>query len=485
MSFIHGGNNNTNIANVDSNYALVVNPQTTKSNSGFLVNTVEVDIGEITNSRLTISPKVSFEKRLKVGVDALLFQLNCEGAVVPQSFLSQTLTTMTVNNLIGFMVINSGDSTAANAVANLRTYRTFPFYGICPTYAEFWIREASSKAVYAISEWGFGYASTTTPPTDGAFFRRFSGGTLGCVICVNSQETILYVDEQNIPARDGVGEYHAEDCNHYVVSVDGNKTLFWINDALVASVSNKSLSVLPFSSQSQPVFLRVYNNAMVTSLPRRLEVGFLTVSLGSAYINKPWGQIMCGSGYTSNQVQLGTASGQTANWANSAAPASASLSNTTAGYTTLGGQWQFAATATNETDWALFGYQNISGSPTLAGKTLYITGIRIGETFVTGAAGVNATTFFWSAGVSSSAVSLATNDGATTISPRRVALGSQSFIAGAAVGTQASGFFVDFSQAPLVVPASCFFHIIIKQLNGAATASLVFRGTVTVTGYFE
>jgi len=45
-----------------------------------------------------------------------------------------------------------------------------------------------------------------------------------------------------------------------------------------------------------------------------------------------------------------------ANYANSAAPASATLSNTAAGYTTLGGQFQFAAVAGAETDYALFAY---------------------------------------------------------------------------------------------------------------------------------
>jgi hypothetical protein len=44
---------------------------------------------------------------------------------------------------------------------------------------------------------------------------------------------------------------------------------------------------------------------------------------------------------------------------------------------------------------------------------------------------------------------------------------------------------VDFGDAPLVCPPGLFFHVVVKQLNGAATASLVWRGTVTVVGYFE
>lgn len=182
---------------------------------------------------------------------------------------------------------------------------------------------------------------------------------------------------------------------------------------------------------------------------------------------------------------MGTATAQTANWANSAAPASATLSNTAAGYTTLGGQYQFVASATNETDWALFAYLNPAGTAALSGKTLYVTGIRISKMVVTGAAGVNATMFFWAAGIGSSAVSLATTDSTTASSPKRIPLGVQSFLAAAPIATAADGFDIDFDNAPLVVPAGTYFHIILKQLNGAATGSLIWRGQVTVMGYFE
>ena len=43
--------------------------------------------------------------------------------------------------------------------------------------------------------------------------------------------------------------------------------------------------------------------------------------------------------YVGTQGVVGAGTGYLANWANSAAPASATLSNTTAGYTSLGGQF--------------------------------------------------------------------------------------------------------------------------------------------------
>lgn len=53
---------------------------------------------------------------------------------------------------------------------------------------------------------------------------------------------------------------------------------------------------------------------------------------------------------------------QLENHTNSTAPTSATLSNTAAGYTTLGGRFQFAAVAGAATDYALFGFQVPAGS---------------------------------------------------------------------------------------------------------------------------
>jgi len=128
---------------------------------------------------------------------------------------------------------------------------------------------------------------------------------------------------------------------------------------------------------------------------------------------------------------------------------------------------------------------NPAGTNALPGKNLYVTAIRICGLVVTGAAAVNATMFFWAVGIGSSAVSLATTDAATTVSPKRIPLGIQNHLAAAAVGTGADGFDVQFTDAPLVVQPGTYLHIILKQLNGTNTASLVFRGQVMVNGYFE
>ncbi len=483
MSTSIKGGGSSNLAAVDANGNLAVVTPTTDTQAGFAAMLAENDPGDVTGERYVKACEVSEDFRLRVGMDQLQFQLTFEGTTIAQGHIQQNLTTMTAAQASGFLSLNSGNATASGNAANVRTYRTFQLFGAYMIYCNMWLREANETATNAVSEWGLGYVSGVTAPTDGAFFRRLSGGGLRAVINFGGTETEATIDTTNVPGGDGVGVYAATERNHYLVAVHNDEVEFWINDVRVASINTPSNQPAPTSAASQPVFARVYNSG-VASAGRRVELGYITVEQADQNTGKDWAHVMAGAGSGAYQNQPGSASGYTANWANSAAPASATLSNTAAGYTTLGGQYQFAASATNETDWALFGYTNPAGTATLPGKTLYVTGIRIGEMCVTGAAGVNATMFFWAAAVGSTAVSLATTDAAATKAPRRVALGSQCFLAAAPIGTQSPGFMVNF-DSPLVVPAGCFFHIIVKQLNGAATASLVWRGTVMVNGYFE
>ena len=469
----------------DANGNAKVNMPIDIEQAGYVALTSEVDDGTVLTTRTLKQLEASEDYRLRVGVDQPIMNLSFEGTTIAQGHIQQNLLTFTTTQGSGFLVLNNGNSITAAQGGNIRTYRTFPLLGTYTTYYEFWAREANPTATNAVTEFGAAYFSGVVAlPLDGIFFRRTSGGQLKAVINFGGTETETIIDETNIPGRDGAGAFSATECNHYLIAVHNDSVQFWINDILVSHIPTPATQGGPSSSASLPLAWRVYNSG-AASAARRFEVGFINVSYGDPLTTKDWGAVMSGAGQGSYQVQTGTASGQTANYANSAAPASATLSNTAAGYTTLGGQYQFAASATNETDWALFGYTNPAGSSILPGKTLYVTGIRIGEMHVTGAAAVNATMFFWSAGVGSTAVSLATADAAATVGPRRVPLGSQGFLAAAAIGSTTPGFSVDFTESPLVVPSGTFFHIAVKQLNGAATASLVWRGMVTVMGYFE
>ena len=481
---IKGGNNGVGLANVSATYELnVVTPQT-EANAGFVQLSTEADAGDVLGTRTVIPLEASDDYRLRAGLDQTLYNQSFEGTVVATHMFNQTLSTMTTNQASGYFSLNSGNATANGNHAIFQTRRSFPLYGTYPTYVAMWIREGGFNETNAVSEFGIGFVATTAAPTDGVFFRRNNAGVLRAVVNYAGSETEATIDTTNVIDRGAGTAYSPSECNHYLIVIHNDIANFWINDILVASIGCPDSQPSLTSSSSQPLFARVYNSG-VASGGRRVEIGFLNVSLGDQSNNKPWSHALCGAGQGAYQTQLGTATAQTANWANSAAPASASLANTTASYATLGGQFQFAASATNETDWALFGYLNPAGTNALPGKTLYVTAIRVCGLVVTGAAAVNATTFFWAAGVGSSAVSLATTDAATTVSPKRIPLGVQSFLAAAPLGTIASGFDVQFTDAPLVVPPGAYLHIIVKQLNGAATASLVWRGQVMINGYFE
>lgn len=484
MSAISTGSSTAGKANVDSNFNLnTVTPQT-ESQAGFVQVSSEVDAGAVTGSRTVRAVEVSADFRTRVGSDTPMLNLSFEGTIIAQAIIQQNLTTMTAAQASGFLTLNSSNATASGNAANIRSYRTFPLFGSFPIYADFWLREGNPTATNAISEWGYGYASGVAAPTDGLFFRRLSGGQLRAIMNFAGSETAVDITTTNIPSRDGSGGYDATECNHYLVVSHNDEAEFWINDILVARIPCPSSQGSPTSSSSQPVFARVYNSG-VASAGRRVELGFLGVTCGDANLGgKLWSATMAGMGFGSVQNPPGVASGSTANWANSAAPASATLSNTAAGYTTLGGQWQAAAVVGAETDYALFGYQVPTGSSTLPGKTLYITGLRIGETFIQGAAVATATVLVWGIAVGSTAVSLATADGAAAVGPRRKMCGAQSFAAAAAVGAISAGFERQF-ETPLVAPPGTFVHIILKMPQGAATASLVFRGSVDINGHFE
>jgi hypothetical protein len=169
---------------------------------------------------------------------------------------------------------------------------------------------------------------------------------------------------------------------------------------------------------------------------------------------------------------------QLANFANSSAPSSASLSNTAAGYTTLGGKWQFAAVAGAATDYALFAYQVPST------HRLFIRGVAI-STVNTGAAVTTTSHIFdWGLGVNSTAVSLATTDSDPVFAPRRIALGVQSLLVSAGIGAVANDLWRTFDN-PLIVQPSRFAHVILQMPVASATVSQVIRGTVTFDGHFE
>ena len=131
-------------------------------------------------------------------------------------------------------------------------------------------------------------------------------------------------------------------------------------------------------------------------------------------------------------------------------------------------------------------YLNPSGTASIPAKTMYVTGIRIDTMNTVVAVATTATVLQWGCAVGSSGTSFATADSATagTRAPRRMILGLQSFPVGATVGAVANTIDVKF-DAPLMVEAGTYFHIILKIPIGTATSTELFRGTIMINSYAE
>jgi hypothetical protein len=139
---------------------------------------------------------------------------------------------------------------------------------------------------------------------------------------------------------------------------------------------------------------------------------------------------------------------------------------------------------TESADYPVFGYQVPTGTATLPGKTLYITSIRIGESYAgtTSANGPMLLSYIVTVGGTSATTS--TSDAATTVAPRGIVVGSQSFPNATSIGTVVPGYEVNFAS-PLVCPAGTFFTFVVRP-SGTFTANPLFvNGSIAVNGYFE
>lgn len=479
---------------VDTTGALLTKTTTDHDLAGFVNLATENDDGTVMGDRYTRSLESSEDYRLRVGIDQTLFNMDFSGTNVATAQFVQSLSTMTVAQASGFLGLNSGNATASGNYAILTTRRSFPLFGTYQTYGEMWVREANHTATNAVSEFGFGYAATTSTPTDGVFLRRLSGGQLRAVVNFGGSETVADITETNIPPRDGAGSFSPTENYHVVISIHNDEAEFWINDTRVANIKTPSTQPMPTSAQSQPIFARVYNSG-VASAGRRVEIGFINVSLGDMFTGKPYAHALCGGGGGAYQTQPGQAAGPTVSRAAATNGYPASTTAKTSGTWTatsapanneLGGRWLSPAisTLTSDADYPVFAYLNPAGSATNPGRTLYITGLRIGETIAQAAASTNGIMLVYATAVGSSAAATSTADSATAVAPRVLVLGSCYFTSAAAVGETKAGFEVNF-DSPLVVPAGCYWHFIVRPVGTVASNTLTVHGSVLVNGYFE
>lgn len=391
-------------------------------------------------------------------------------AALPPQWLNSVTTMTTTHSVSAGTLLNASAIGTASTLAAVISFAAVPKFQKSPILFRTRTRlvKGGNNGVAEIGLTGT-QAATPAVPVNGFVFLYGIDGTLKPTVYMNSSVVAQGTDFQS---SINSTQYYGWD-----IVVDDDAVLFTVQDPNTGLIiSEQTLRINtgdPRFGQSVSWFAHAKSwvgGSANVGAATQLYVADISVNYLDLDANKPWPHAAVGRGGGS-VVNPTVALTQLANYTNNTAPASATLSNTAAGYTTLGGQFQFAAVAGAETDYALFAFT----VPT--GTRFYCTGITI-DTMNTGAAvATTATWLQWFIGPDATAVTLASNS-------FRVALGNQVFPIAAAIGAQANVIRETF-QTPLLTHSGRILHIGLKMPLGTATASQVIRGIVRVEGYFE
>lgn len=410
------------------------------------------------------------DSRLRVGQETLLFFDNVDSTTIDTNKWTQSQSGMTQTQTGGNLTLNAGSSLTSGNYSILTSNKQMIILVEYPQYVQF--RAKLITQTNTVLELGFGNAATTATPTDGAFIRVTSAGVVQGVQNFNGTETISTLAAAGVLSSSSFYNFEItifEDRITYEITSSDGTTVNIDVDQPIPTTSGSPVSV-----GHLPAYARVYNSGTATSAAQ-IVIASVNVQQMDLNMNKSWAEQASGAG-RSSIIDPSTLA-QSANYSNSAAPASATLSNTAAGYTTLGGLFQFASVAGAETDYALFAYQ------VPLGFQLYVWTVTI-TAFITGAQSTTQPTLLqWAVGTNSSAVSLAT--GAPN-PPMRTPIGMQQANKSANIGDTFDPGTINYSpKTPIVINSGKFLHIILRIPIANATTNQIIRGSVTVEGYFE
>ena len=404
---------------------------------------------------------------IRTGFDNLLFHDDVEGTTLNTQLWTQSLTTFTMAQVATTGInFNSGNGVASGSASILTSQKWFSKTQLGPL--RFRNRMRVIPQTNAIAECGFGnpVGVTAQIPT-GAFWRYTSAGSVVPVIAYNGSDVVT--------GSSIAGSLNAANYYTWGIIVDDDSVLFTCQDVSTGQIISEQTLQIPitqprmFSTTHISSFTRLYTSGITASAAYIYLADAIVVGL-DLMTNKPWSHQLASSSVGGIEFNP-TTFAQNTNYANSAAPASATLSNTAAGYTTLGGQYQFVPLAGAETDYALFGFQ--VPSP----YSMYVTGIHIGCFNMGAAVATTPSLMQWGVSCNAPAVTLASNTTRRTIGTSCLPIGSP-------IGYAAADLDINF-DGPLKTDAGRFFHIIVKLPVGTVTASQIIRGCIDVRGYIE
>lgn len=488
------GNTSGNVAEVNSANQLKVALETSAAanpgNVGAVRLMTENDDGSHTGTAYLRAPETSPDSRIRMGLDYRLFDDVFNYSAQNTSTWYYQFATLTASLPgAGFLQFSTVQGTTASHGAYMRTKQYFPMINTAPLAAEFYIGQATAQMVAnEVFIAGFGAPSAAvTIPTDGVWFRLTSGGGFEGVLSYNSSVVTTQFDVA-VPLTD-----FATGTMYKVTVVVGEREVeYWIDDVFIGHLDIPVTQGMPWLQGSLPIFMQKYNVGAVsnTNIMRVSRVGVTTLDVD---LQRAWGQTQAIAGSACYQGQNGHTMGTTAllpNATGATTVTGAALAQATALATGLGGQAGITAAVPGVDGWVT-AYLNPAATINITGRNLVITGVHISSINIGAAVATTPSTLQWSIAFGGTQLdSLATAEGgsfstATVKAARRVAVGLQSWVVGAAIGAQAQELDQDFSAAPIVVAPGEYLGAVAKFIQGTATASQVIWAVVTFRGYFE
>jgi hypothetical protein len=376
----------------------------------------------------------------------------------PQSVTMSSSQSPTTGHLL-----NSGSILTANTGYMAKSLQAFLKMQRAPLH--FRARARLLPQTNGVMEMGFGdAASAIAAHSNGAYWQVTAGGVVQPVLTFGGVDIA------------GAAVAGLSSANYYTFDViaDDDFVTYTVQDTATGLILAERVIKLPLT---QPKlfgvthifgFYRLYINATGATIAPQMYVSAVDSVQLDAVLNKPWAVQTAQNGGNPDINPLTFAA--MSKWTNNAAEASATLSNTAAGYAFLQGRFQFAAIAGAETDYALFGFQ--IPSP----YRFTCLGAQIDATNYGAAVATTATTLEWWLAYDQTAVSLA------TVNPLRVPLGGQSFAIGDAIGKKADTVNADFKDSARVTHPGRFCVVALRMPLGTATASQIIRGNVRLDG---
>lgn len=451
--------------NTDGNIAVAT--PLNAAQAGYVILAGELAEPTDPTGRIVSDIRTSAQGRLAVGSPIILHNDIFSGQSVNSAIYQAAVSIMTIVPGTTTMNLNVGALTTLTASAMLRTYMFFPFQADLATFGVQEMLFTQVPQANCVTEVGFGQASGTTAPTDGAFFRFDAAGTFKAVLNNNGTEQMVSITA--VPSANAMHKYK-------IIS-ENDRVLYYVDGVCVASIVSASDMGMPLNAASQPWFTRTYNPG-TPSFGSIIKIGYTCIGCQDAIgLGKSAETIAAFGGKMGSQGQSGMTMGSTSNMTNSLALGTGTvLTNTTCATTTLGGRQTIQPTLAAGTDGILFSYTVPVASTTLAAKTLYIKGIRING-MVTGALTGGPGVMEHILAYGHTAVSLTTAEGSTTKAPRRISLGFETFAATAAIGATNPAIYVPFTAPIAVNPGEQVAHVI-KFLAGT-----IFSGTTGLISY--